>query len=77
MEIKVRENLLRHKTVRYEEVDKMKCKCSICVLWFGNAVKSEKLKLKTIEGRDFLVCSRHQNVDTTNRREYEKKNNPN
>jgi hypothetical protein len=72
MKILVREKVFGINTVDIQEVDDMKCKCSICVLWFGNAPKSEKLKLKTIEGRDFLVCGKHREVNTLNRREYEK-----
>ncbi len=73
MKIRVREDMLGIKTVTLKEADQMKCKCSICVLWYGNAPKSEKLKLKTIEGRDWLVCSKHQKVTTLNRRDYEKR----
>lgn len=72
MKIRVREDMLGLKTVSYREVDDMKCKCTICVLWFGNAVKTEKLKIRTINGVDYLVCKKHQDVTTTDRRAYEK-----
>jgi len=72
MRLLVKETILGVKTETLREVDEMKCKCFICVLWYGNVAKSDKLKLKTIEGRDYLVCRKHYNVTTINRRVYEK-----
>lgn len=73
MIVKVRENILGFKTVTLKEADDMKCRCTICLMWHGAAVKTEKLKLKIIDGVSYLVCKRHENVDTINRRDYEKR----
>lgn len=75
MQIKVRENIFGIKTVTIKEVDQMKCRCTICLMWYGAAVKTEKLKLKVVDNVNVLVCRKHESVDTLNRREYEKRHN--
>lgn len=70
MKIRVRETVLGIKTVTIKEVDQMQCRCTVCLMWNGAAVKTEKLKLKLISNVWCLVCRKHENVTTLNRREY-------
>ena len=37
-----------------------KLKCTLCVKKYGHAKDTENLKLKTIKGKDVLVCNFHE-----------------
>jgi hypothetical protein len=34
-------------------------RCSFCVIYNGTARRTDKLKLVTVKGRDYLACYRH------------------
>lgn len=45
----------------------MKLKCNLCVKRYGDAKNTEKLYLRTIKGRDYLVCEFCKDSEVTNK----------
>ncbi len=39
----------------------IKLQCSVCLKKYGTAKYTEYLKLRTIRGKDYLVCKYHEN----------------
>lgn len=43
----------------WEEFNKPMARCTYCVWWWGDAPRTDKLRILAKNGKDYLVCNRH------------------
>lgn len=53
-----------------EDMSEIKVRCTICLMQYGGAYKTTKVKLKQIANVTYLVCSKHEWVEAHHLRKF-------